>query len=226
MTSFIANPVPPALQDLLDDFEQRLLVNLNCHGVGRIETYDATKQIADVQISVLRQTPDGTITYPILSQCPVLVLGGGKGRVTFPIVKGDTCLVLFNDRDIDNWFTAGATTVPNSPRTHDLSDGLVIVGFRNLSNKLSGISTTDTELSQGSAVVGMDDHKISIRNDVTSLYAQLDETLHQMERLCSGLFFWVNTDGTTPNASTKTVISGLQTQFTDLRTSLATILKP
>jgi hypothetical protein len=51
-----------------------------------------------------------------------------------PIQSGDTCLVLFCDRDLDNWFESGQITTLNSNRVHDLSDGVALVGIRHKQN--------------------------------------------------------------------------------------------
>jgi len=77
----------------------------------------------------------------------VFILSGGTGHLTFPIASGDPCLVLFNDRDLDLWWSTGNTAIPNSDRAHDLSDGLILVGFRNQTNPISPFNTTDAELA-------------------------------------------------------------------------------
>lgn len=224
-TPVIASPVPPVLTEVLSQFRQQLLVSLNCHQVGEIATFDAVNQTATIQIKVLRLIGDQQVAYPILTHCPVLILSGGAGRVTFPIQVGDPCLVLFNDRDIDNWFASGAAAVPNSFRTHSLSDGLALVGFRNLANKLTGISTTDTELSQGATVVGMDGAKISVRNGTTDMKTSMDALLSTLDDLIVKLKAWINTGGSTPNPATITALSAVQTNLTANRTAFDSLLK-
>lgn len=225
MTKPIANPVPPVLLEVLNAFQQQIFANLNCHQIGRIATWDKDTQTATVQIGVLRLIGDQQVPYPVLTHCPVLVLSGGTGRITFPITAGDPCLVLFNDRDLDNWFESGAAAVPNSFRTHSLSDGLVIVGFRSLANKLAGISGTDTELHQGTAVVGMDDTKVSVRNAATTLKVQLDLLFTNLDTLMTTLAAWVNTGGSTPNPATLTALAAVRTSLAANKTAVDTLLK-
>lgn len=225
MTKPLSSPTPPPLIELFNQWRQILLLNLNCVEVGSIVSWDKDKQTATVQVGVLRLIGDQQVAYPVLTDCPVMVLSGGKGRLTFPIQAGDTCIILFNDRDLDNWFTTGAAAVPNSSRTHSLSDGLVIVGVRNLANKLPGISATDTELSQGNAVVGMDDHKISIRNDVTDLKTALDDLFSNLDDLMVKLKAWVNTGGSTPNPATITALTAAQTNFSTTKGVVDSLLK-
>jgi hypothetical protein len=61
---------------------------------------------------------------------------GANRGFTFPVAAGDPCLVLFHDRDMDNWFVSGGAAAPNSIRMHSLSDGLVIVGFRSIATPI------------------------------------------------------------------------------------------
>lgn len=156
----------PDLRALLNAHKQEILANFNCHQIGTIESFDATKQTAEVSLSVLRvvynrpqtdneglQLQPVVIAYPLLVDVPVFVLSGGNARVTLPIAKGDTCLVLFNDRDMDAWFTTGTTLIPNSPRLHSLSDGLALVGFRSAANRIANYNATDAEFRLGNAVV-------------------------------------------------------------------------
>lgn len=215
----------PNLPDLLAQFKQNLLANLNCHQVAEIVSWDKDKQIASVQIRVLRLVGTQQIPYPLLTHCPVLVLSGGAGRITFPIAKGDPCLVLFNDRDLDNWFESGALAVPNSFRTHSLSDGLVMVGFRHSANKLAGISATDTELGQGNTVIGMDGAKISVRNGTTNLKTALDDLFTSLDDLVTKLKAWVNTGGSTPNPATITALTAAQTNLTANKATVDSLLK-
>lgn len=221
----INSPSPPNLPDLFAQFRQNLLVTLNCHQVGEIVSWDRNTQSASVKIKMMRLVGSQQIQYPILTHCPVHILCGGAGRVTFPIAAGDPCLILFNDRDLDNWFESGADAVPNSFRTHSLSDGLVIVGFRNSANKLVGISATDTELGQGNTVVGMDGAKISVRNGSTSLKLALDDLFTNLDDLMVKLKAWINTGGSTPNPATITALGVAQANFATTKATVDSLLK-
>jgi len=168
-TAPLASIAAPDMRLLLDTWMNNSALKLNCHRIGTIVSFDSAKQTASVQIAALAVFGDKTVAYPVLTQCPVFVPSGGTGCLTFPVSAGDSCLVLFNDRDIDNWYESGAVVAPNTARTHDLSDGLVIVGFRHQANPIPAYST-DVELRNNTAIVGLEDNgKISIRNQDTTL---------------------------------------------------------
>jgi phage baseplate assembly protein gpV len=146
------NPAKQTLDSLLDAFRYDLLKNLNCVKIGTIKSYNATLQEVTVQIAFTQVTsisPGGVKTfaqYPLLLNVPIQYPSGGGFTLTFPIAAGDECVVLFNDRSIDNWLAQGAGQPPNIGRVHDLSDGIAIVGIRNNTRALTGVSTTTTQL--------------------------------------------------------------------------------
>lgn len=149
---------PPDLDDLLDELRTEIFANLNCIQIGRIESYNKTEQSVEIQIMVKRRiTETKIISYPLLVDCPLMVLQGGGAFIDMPVAAGDFCLVFFNDRDIDNWWTAGNETEPNTRRKHNLSDGFALVGI-NLKN--SALS-----LDGDKVIVNAGTHNVRVQND-------------------------------------------------------------
>lgn len=143
------NPVPPKMMDVLANLKEDIMKNMNCVKVCTVEAYDPATQRAEVRINhkqLLSENPDVLRDYPIVVDCPVYVPGGGGGYISHPIQKGDTGIILFNDRDIERYLQTGGADKPNTFRKHDLSDGLVIVGFRHNQNTLSGISNDQIQV--------------------------------------------------------------------------------
>lgn len=200
--------VPPDLRATLDAFKAEISYDLNCHQLGSIVSFDATNQTASVQLSMYIQNGNTVYRYPLLTNCPVFVMSGGSGFISMPIAPGDPCLVLFNDRDIDNWYATGSEAVPNSPRTHDLSDGLVLVGFRNLSNVISGYDTTELQIRNGPGKIAItaDEGKVKMSNDVGSLLNALNKIILALTAL--------NTVKSGGSAATQ--IATAQTAVTDI----------
>ena len=52
--------------------------------------------------------------------------------ITFPIVQGMECILLFNDREIETWFINGGANPEKYPRMHELTDAVAIFGIRSL----------------------------------------------------------------------------------------------
>ena len=161
--SRILGPTAPVdLFELLRRVKDDASRAINCMQIGNIESYNSLKNTAVVSIKMTRLMADGTeISYPQLEDCPVFILGGGGAAITLPIAAGDTCLVLFNDRNIDNWWYDGRVMAPADSRAHSVSDGIVLVGVRNLAAaKLT---------PSGSVCIDGGTKKVAIKNGTTNL---------------------------------------------------------
>lgn len=131
-------------------------------GSNDVSQLGPTVQVGEVIGTLLN--PNGTdgipsesyVSYPALVKCPVVFMSGGAGALTFPIAVGDTCLVIFADRDIDGWFSSGQVGPPNSDRMHDLSDGIALVGIRSLANSLAAYADDKVILKHAASRVVLD----------------------------------------------------------------------
>lgn len=112
-----------------------------------------------VKLQVRQQ--DGAIAsveLPMLVDCPVQFPSGGNCTLTFPVVEGDECLVVFASRCIDGWWQSGGVQEQAELRMHDLSDGFVLLGFRSVPRALTGVSTATVQLrsDDGTTYVDLD----------------------------------------------------------------------
>ena len=131
------NPTNPEFADLIHSIKDDIFKSLNCVKIGKINNFDKTKKTAQVQLLFKRIVNDKIISYPVLVDCPVFTLQGGGGSLKMPIQAGDPCLVLFADRNIDNWYSTGAEAAPANSRCHDISDGIILVGINSLADSLA-----------------------------------------------------------------------------------------
>lgn len=239
------NSVPnePTLSDLLNLVKKEIFLDLNCHHVGTIQSFNATNQTVYATVNYTKtffqlNTATGLyqpiqVNYPTLVNCPLIMLGGGNAHMTFPITKGDECLLLFNDRDIDNWFTSGSSTQANATsRLHAFTDAFALVGVKSTPNILSAYDTTRAIISDGTISVGINPstHKATIKSATTSLNTVLQNILTQLENLAtacaaitvSGVLSGGATSGPPANAASFTTISS---QLTSLGTTLGGLIE-
>ena len=201
----------PKLIDVLNLFREEIFTNLNCHGIGTIQSFNVTTQRAEISIAYSRQVDNQTATkgrapYPLLLEVPVMILGGGKGSIRFPIQSGDSCLLFFNDRDIDNWIEGGDGNLLNSDRKHSFGDAFALIGPRNSANALTDYNSERTELAHDKTFVSLKD-KVRIKNSVTDLYTVINGLFTELAAL-------VPTTGIP--AANKANIAALQIQFQQL----------
>lgn len=152
---------------------------LNCIKIGRIENVDFTNQTVDVQ--VLHKRVNMNLNkrelkdYALLCQVPFIVLGGGSSNLTFPISKGDNCLLLFCDYEIDRWWDTGENLPANYERKHDISDAFAIVGVHSMVDLLQGYSQYVKLKYSDSSYVEVGE-SIDINNEQTNVSGKLAVT--------------------------------------------------
>lgn len=90
---------------------------------------------------------DIILESPLLFKVPVVFPAGGGGSLTFPIKNGDTVLLVFSKRNIDDWLVTDGKEVvtPSRNRVFSLSDAIAIPGlFTEINN--TNPSADDVEL--------------------------------------------------------------------------------
>lgn len=189
----------PTLKDLLDLYQKQTLLGFNCHHIGTIQSFDSEKQTAQVSINYKKtyfqfsgETQDTVpilIDYPIIADCPVIVLGGGPVRITFPIAQGDQCILLFNDRDIDNWYSGSTTSANSTPRLHAFTDAIVLVGPNNLNTVIDSYDAVRALITNGAVKNGVNptNNKLTLENEENSLNDLLQDLCTQLQNLITQL---------------------------------------
>lgn len=183
----------PSLRDVLLQLKQEIMTDFFCHGIATIQSFDADAQTVQATMNYKRtyyqQDPQTgnripvLQDYPLIIDCPAVVLGGGTTSLTFPIAQGDECLILFNDRDIDNWFEGSTSSGVKTPRLHSFADAIALVGLRNSQRVLTGYDTARAVLQNGTTGVGVGASKIKLYNAITTLNTQLQNLCTQIQAI-------------------------------------------
>lgn len=119
-------------------------------GIVQSVTVSGGVPVASVKLATqgYDTAPDGSRTFhdlPTLPHCPIWFPRGGGYSMTFPIKKGDECMVMFASRSIDEWWQTGQAQPAYDMRKHDLSDGICVVGLTSRARPLSNISTSTAQ---------------------------------------------------------------------------------
>jgi len=175
----------PNLASVLQILKNNIFRNLNCARIGIIEKFNPITQTASVQLvdKIVFETFDGSqassVNFTLLNDCPVFIPYGVNGGLETPISRGDECLVIINDRDIDNWFASGQIASPASTRMHDFSDAIAFVGLHSLAKSLPNYNNNATTIRYQNAQIQLTD-KINIQNaqqNLKSILVNLVNTL-------------------------------------------------
>lgn len=134
---------------------------------GIIVSFNAATQTAQVQPAIRTIFMDtGAVDLPVLVDVPVQFPRGGGFVLTFPVAKGDECLLVFSERAIDFWWERGGIQLPSEYRLHDLSDAFAIMGVSSRPKMVTNFNTTATELRSldGNTVVRLDGPNVVLNN--------------------------------------------------------------
>ena len=144
------------LKNLLDRFEENLLTKLNCAKVGKIKSFDASTQTADIEI-------DG---YPQISGVPVSFICGANFSIQVPVQTGDSCIVLFCDGDLDNWVNGDGYIPAFSQDKHGLNGAIALLGITNLLTKVENYITSGIRIKYKDSEIELNDSGITIKGNV------------------------------------------------------------
>ncbi len=223
----------PEFSDYMDAFKKYLKIEFNCHAIAKIDKFYPNFQWVDASIVYTKteySVENGiqiakNIQYPLILSAPVVIMSGGPAYLTFPIQAGDECLILFNDRDMDNWWAGSANSPPNSTRLHSLSDPIALVGIRSKPNKISDYDLARAVLAYGTTMVRVGESKVGILNENSTLNGVLQDLIDEIKNLTDA------TKDVATNIALLTVVTAGVTStvpvnaatFTTLATNLATI---
>lgn len=120
--------------DVLDARFDAALLDLHTALPGVVKSYDATKQVADIQPTIKRIDRDenGTkvvLDPPVISSVPILWPRAGGYFVTFPLAPGDSVLLVFCESELGAWLDSGQVAHPGDEGRHTLSGAVAIPGL-------------------------------------------------------------------------------------------------
>lgn len=227
----------PHLKDVLEENERNIFLKMNCHAIGTIESFNSENQTVEVSINYLRTYMRNgqrvTKAYPLLLDVPVVMMTGGGATLTFPIEQGDTCVVLFNDRSISQWWASGQVAQLESNRAHALSDGMALIGIRSNVNKLTDYDENRALLSKGTHAIGVGDKVMITKNYPTSdqtLNTSLQDLIDKLKELIAEIadirVLGVQTGGGTSGFPINaTAISDISTDLDTIASDLGDLLE-
>lgn len=145
-----------SLEGVLRIFKNNIFTTLNVCMPCKVISYNATDNTVDLQPSIQTVLANNERKdRAILTDVPVISLGGNGLTIRIPLKKGDTGIVIFCDRDItlykeilDN--SKPLSTSPQTLRKHDIADGIFIPSTF---SKISTDKTSDIVIQNDSGSV-------------------------------------------------------------------------
>lgn len=185
-------PALATLASVIQNGIDNRLKDLHTAMPGIVESFNPDEQTISVQPAIRRvfKTVDSEseilvpTELPILINVPVVQPRGGGFSITFPIKRGDECLLVFCERSIDKWQKFGNTQEPGARRFHALSDATAFIGISSLPNVIPDYDPNNVQIKKdnGSVIVTLKaDGNLELHADSNITADCVDATL-----TCSG----------------------------------------
>ncbi|MFT9498015.1 Gp138 family membrane-puncturing spike protein [Anaerosolibacter sp.] len=103
--------------------------NIHTAVPGIIQSYDVATGLAEVKPATTINLDGGRkVEYPVITGVPVIFPSGmgGNASITWPIAKGDECIILFAETSIDDWLLGSQS---DDVRRFDITDAMCIPGL-------------------------------------------------------------------------------------------------
>ncbi len=148
---------------------------------GKIESYNPNDGTATIKPTLSRRFrgADEPVEYPVIPKVPLVQPRTAKARINFPVEKGDLVLLVFADRNLENWIQSSGTESRETGdvRSHDLSDAFAILGGYPTLNSAppKNPGALNIEVEAGT--------KVAITNGSIELLDLLDRMLIQIQAI-------------------------------------------
>lgn len=155
-----------SLMDAMGALELDMLANIHTTTIARVTKVN-TKTI-NVKPVINRIVDGESVELPEFAEVPIIHLHGGSSSIRMPIAVGDYCLLMMNERCIDDWYFGKDNAEPREQRMHDYSDAIALVGLFNKSGELANVMTTtiigDVDMTGNLEIIG----NITVTGNITA----------------------------------------------------------
>lgn len=141
----------PTLEQLLQTAIDARLFDLHTAIPCVVDSFDKAKNTVTVVPALKRKYSDGTVvTLPIIANVPIMYPRGASWRITGPLIKGDSGVLIFSERSLDVWKKSGGTVDPSDTRKFHLTDALFYPGGYAPANPVSTVDSANLRVENGS----------------------------------------------------------------------------
>lgn len=160
--------------EFLNTFFNNKLAEINTCLPAKIISYDYKNKKASVKPSINVVYNDGEVLeMPIINNVPVLHPSTSKAKIIFPVSVGDSVVLIFAQRSLEEWLKNGNNSTPDDPRMFDLTDAIAILGLDPFSSSIDVNSSDELVIDCNQSRITM---KPSSVVDIKATTINIDST--------------------------------------------------
>lgn len=157
--------------------KESIFSTLNCHAVGQVLEFNSDNQTATVKICQVKELDGVAYQLPELEGVPVFVYGGNSKYITMGDIVGSYCILVFIDRNIDNFLETGQAYIPETARMHDWSDCIALCGFNPFTNSIKEYDLSSIQIRNNgdvsNSVISVSLNDVSIKSTYENSYSNV-----------------------------------------------------
>lgn len=131
------------ITELLNTIVSNRIAEMHICMPAKIISYDFTTRKASVQPALNQKfNDDEVLVLPVIHNVPVMQPSSGGASVNFPVKEGNTVLLTFSERSLEEWLKDGKQVTPDDARQNNLTDAIAHIGL-NPFNVISAAENND-----------------------------------------------------------------------------------
>lgn len=209
----------PNLEDVFEIVKEYTMAFINCSRIGRIRSFNPENCTAYIDIMELIPNNGNNEIPSILADVPVIFYGSRNTRITPPDIVGSNCLLIFQDRNIDNFLTTGEQYEPDNDRTHSYADCVALLTLNSYIDEPVMYDANALTLYNGTQFAKIFNDSIKLYADKIKLYNSQTTLLTLINTLIDTIK-GLTTAGTSAaqaiDSTSQQALEDLKTQFEEL----------
>ena len=185
------------LKSHLDSLQSQIYTTLPAV-VTDASLYESTSTVSVKPVIDLLHSDGQVSECPTIFNVPVINPSAGGGVLSFPIKEGDTVMLQFSMRNIENWLEgSGESVTEQTTRHHDQSDGIAVIGLYTKNNHLQPdpndvllkFKGNSIRLKEDGNVEVVTKNKFSVNNQQEELISLLSDIVNTIANTTVSTFY-------------------------------------
>ncbi|MCP4481424.1 MAG: hypothetical protein GY817_01160 [bacterium] len=177
----------PDLYMLMNRIISMRLASLNTVMPAIIDKFDAENKTCDVTPVFKKKyiNEDNALQLPVIQNVPIVFPQTSNSIISLPMKRGDSVLLVFSQRSLEDWKTKGGILEPADKRKHNINDAIAIPGVFPIGQGLKADNSAIKVQNGDLTVLVYEDGKIEIKNTAGELVSILSDLCEETKNLAT-----------------------------------------